>query len=147
MHIHPRVKVSVVAGSLVELRTGPPFNFVINLLPPALKSVTFFWPCPWGPALIAFGTVNIICGIYATNHTWFVNIFCCLIVTIQGVPICAGCNSPIVDRFILKVLDKPWHSRCLRCSECQKELKDKCYSRCGQVFCKDDFSRLSVVAM
>ena len=72
--------------------------------------------------------------------------FCCSLVTIQGVPICAGCNSPIVDRFILKVLDKPWHSRCLRCSECQKELKDKCYSRCGQVFCKDDFSRSFVVA-
>jgi len=66
-------------------------------------------------------------------------------VSVQGVPICAGCSSPIVDRFILKVLDKPWHARCLRCSECNKELKDKCYSRGGQVFCKDDFSRSSVV--
>lgn len=60
----------------------------------------------------------------------------------QGnIPYCAGCNMPIVDRFILKVLEKPWHAKCLRCSDCQVQLTDKCYSRGGQVFCKDDFSR------
>ena len=59
----------------------------------------------------------------------------------SNVPICAGCSTPIVDRFILKVLDKPWHAKCLRCSDCQIQLTDKCYSRGGQVFCKEDFSR------
>lgn len=56
-------------------------------------------------------------------------------------PCCAGCQLPITDRFILKVLDKPWHSKCLRCSECHDQLTDKCYSRGGRVYCKDDFSR------
>ncbi len=56
-------------------------------------------------------------------------------------PLCAGCTLPITDRFILKVLDKPWHSKCLRCSECHNQLTDKCYSRGGRVYCKDDFSR------
>ena len=57
---------------------------------------------------------------------------------------CAGCNTPIVDRFILKVIDKPWHARCLRCSDCQIQLKDKCYSRGGLIYCKEDFSRLAL---
>lgn len=56
-------------------------------------------------------------------------------------PCCAGCQHPITDRFILKVLDKPWHSKCLRCSECHDQLTDKCYSRGGRVYCKEDFSR------
>lgn len=59
----------------------------------------------------------------------------------SNIPVCAGCNTPIVDRFILKVLDKPWHAKCLRCSDCQMQLTDKCYSRGGLVFCKEDFSR------
>ncbi len=58
-----------------------------------------------------------------------------------NVPICTGCNMQIIDRFILRVLDQPWHSKCLCCSDCQMELTDKCYSRDGQVFCKEDFSR------
>ena len=59
-------------------------------------------------------------------------------------PICAGCNLPIIDRFILKVLEKPWHSKCLKCSDCDMLLTDKCYSREGLVFCKEDFSRYVV---
>ncbi|XP_064396405.1 LIM/homeobox protein Lhx3-like [Halichondria panicea] len=58
-----------------------------------------------------------------------------------NIPCCAGCHHPIVDRFILKVLDKPWHSKCLRCVDCDMLLTDKCYSRDGEVFCKADFSR------
>lgn len=60
---------------------------------------------------------------------------------VGNAPCCAGCHHPITDRFILKVLDKPWHSKCLRCSECDNQLTDKCYSRGGRVYCKDDFSR------
>ncbi|MEQ2209840.1 LIM/homeobox protein Lhx3 [Xenoophorus captivus] len=40
-----------------------------------------------------------------------------------------GCNQHIVDRFILKVLDRHWHSKCLKCSDCQAQLADKCFSR------------------
>uniref|UniRef100_A0A8C6SVJ3 LIM/homeobox protein Lhx3 n=1 Tax=Neogobius melanostomus TaxID=47308 RepID=A0A8C6SVJ3_9GOBI len=52
---------------------------------------------------------------------------------------CAGCSQHIVDRFILKVLDRHWHSKCLKCSDCQAQLADKCFSRGDSVYCKDDF--------
>ncbi|UYV78236.1 LHX3 [Cordylochernes scorpioides] len=55
------------------------------------------------------------------------------------IPKCAGCETPILDRFILKVLDRSWHSRCLRCADCQTPLADKCFARSGQVFCREDF--------
>lgn len=52
---------------------------------------------------------------------------------------CAGCSQHIVDRFILKVLDRHWHSKCLKCSDCQAQLADKCFSRGEHVYCKEDF--------
>ncbi|XP_051545710.1 LIM/homeobox protein Lhx3-like isoform X2 [Myxocyprinus asiaticus] len=57
----------------------------------------------------------------------------------QDIPVCAGCNQHIVDRFILKVLDRHWHSKCLKCSDCQSQLAEKCFSRGDSVYCKDDF--------
>ncbi|CAL1262501.1 unnamed protein product [Larinioides sclopetarius] len=55
------------------------------------------------------------------------------------IPKCAGCEQPILDRFILKVLERSWHGKCLKCIDCQAQLADKCFARNGQVFCKDDF--------
>ncbi|XP_077986677.1 LIM/homeobox protein Lhx3-like [Glandiceps talaboti] len=55
------------------------------------------------------------------------------------IPKCAGCEHPILDRFILKVQDRAWHSKCLKCKDCQSQLNDKCYSRGGNVYCKEDF--------
>lgn len=55
------------------------------------------------------------------------------------IPVCAGCSQHIVDRFILKVLDRHWHSKCLKCSDCQAQLADKCFSRGDSVYCKEDF--------
>ncbi|NP_001158395.1 lim domain homeobox 3/4 transcription factor [Saccoglossus kowalevskii] len=55
------------------------------------------------------------------------------------IPKCSGCEHPILDRFILKVQDRAWHSKCLKCTDCQAQLSDKCYSRGGQVYCKEDF--------
>eukprot|EP00063_Salmo_salar_P009330 XP_013984165.1 PREDICTED: LIM/homeobox protein Lhx3-like isoform X1 [Salmo salar] len=57
----------------------------------------------------------------------------------KEIPVCAGCNQHIVDRFILKVLDRHWHSKCLKCSDCQSQLADKCFSREDRVYCKEDF--------
>ncbi|XP_055009809.1 LIM/homeobox protein Lhx3 isoform X1 [Boleophthalmus pectinirostris] len=57
----------------------------------------------------------------------------------KEIPVCAGCSQHIVDRFILKVLDRHWHSKCLKCSDCQAQLADKCFSRGESVYCKDDF--------
>ncbi|XP_037083340.1 LIM/homeobox protein Lhx3-like [Pollicipes pollicipes] len=57
------------------------------------------------------------------------------------IPKCGGCEKPIVDRYILKVLDRCWHSACLVCADCGAKLADKCFVRSGQVFCKEDFFR------
>ncbi|KAF4524639.1 hypothetical protein B566_EDAN013748 [Ephemera danica] len=55
------------------------------------------------------------------------------------IPRCGGCSELILDRFILKVLERPWHARCLKCSECGAQLAERCFARHGEVFCKDDF--------
>jgi len=57
------------------------------------------------------------------------------------IPRCAGCNGFILDRFILKVLERPWHTECLKCSDCGTHLVDKCFVRGGNTYCKDDFFR------
>lgn len=56
-----------------------------------------------------------------------------------SIPKCAGCEQPILDRFILKVLERSWHARCLKCADCQAQLANKCFARNGHVYCKDDF--------
>ncbi|KAL1472538.1 hypothetical protein MTO96_022942 [Rhipicephalus appendiculatus] len=48
-------------------------------------------------------------------------------------------RNPILDRFILKVLERSWHARCLKCADCQAQLANKCFARNGHVYCKDDF--------
>uniref|UniRef100_A0A5F7ZTN2 LIM homeobox 4 n=1 Tax=Macaca mulatta TaxID=9544 RepID=A0A5F7ZTN2_MACMU len=59
--------------------------------------------------------------------------------TLKEIPQCAGCNQHILDKFILKVLDRHWHSSCLKCADCQMQLADRCFSRAGSVYCKEDF--------
>ncbi|ESN90627.1 hypothetical protein HELRODRAFT_70815 [Helobdella robusta] len=58
-----------------------------------------------------------------------------------AVPTCTGCTEPIFDRFILKVQERSWHSKCLKCSDCHSHLSDKCFSKGDYVYCKDDFFR------
>ena len=55
------------------------------------------------------------------------------------IPLCAGCDQHILDRFILKALDRHWHSKCLKCSDCHAPLAERCFSRGESVYCKDDF--------
>ncbi|XP_071849234.1 LIM/homeobox protein Lhx1-like [Apostichopus japonicus] len=57
------------------------------------------------------------------------------------VQFCAGCEGPITDRFLLNVLDRPWHIKCVQCCECKAKLTEKCFSREGKLFCKSDFFR------
>lgn len=54
---------------------------------------------------------------------------------------CAGCNQPILEKFLLNVCERRWHTRCVRCTECNHALVDKCFSRDGKLFCKTDFFR------
>lgn len=62
-----------------------------------------------------------------------------LLFSLAEIPQCAGCSQHILDKFILKVLDRHWHSKCLKCADCQTPLADKCFSRAGSVYCKEDF--------
>lgn len=52
---------------------------------------------------------------------------------------CAGCDRPILDRFLLNVLDRSWHARCVQCCECKCNLTEKCFSREGKLYCRTDF--------
>lgn len=54
---------------------------------------------------------------------------------------CAGCELPISDKFLLKVLDRVWHVQCVHCYDCKCALTNKCFSREGKLFCKNDFYR------
>uniref|UniRef100_A0A8C4X029 LIM/homeobox protein Lhx1 n=1 Tax=Eptatretus burgeri TaxID=7764 RepID=A0A8C4X029_EPTBU len=54
---------------------------------------------------------------------------------------CAGCERPILDRFLLNVLDRAWHVKCVQCCECKCHLSEKCFSREGKLYCKSDFFR------
>ncbi|XP_043483778.1 LIM/homeobox protein Lhx5 isoform X2 [Leptopilina heterotoma] len=54
---------------------------------------------------------------------------------------CAGCEKPILDKFLLNVLDRAWHADCVRCCVCGSALQDKCFSREGKLFCRNDFFR------
>ncbi|XP_066589727.1 LIM/homeobox protein Lhx1 isoform X3 [Prorops nasuta] len=52
---------------------------------------------------------------------------------------CAGCGKPIMDQYLLNVLDRAWHVDCVRCHECGSPLQDKCFSREAKLFCREDF--------
>lgn len=53
--------------------------------------------------------------------------------------ICAGCKAPIMERYLMKVLDKSWHVQCVKCSECHCLLSEKCFSRETKLYCRSDF--------
>ncbi|ELU05149.1 hypothetical protein CAPTEDRAFT_228137 [Capitella teleta] len=71
----------------------------------------------------------------------FVSWTCTQCLLLAAIPKCAGCGDAILDRFILKVLDRSWHSKCLMCADCNGHLSDKCFSKGDKVYCKEDFFR------
>ncbi|XP_013147486.1 PREDICTED: LIM/homeobox protein Lhx9-like [Papilio polytes] len=60
---------------------------------------------------------------------------------------CAGCGARIQDRFYLLAVDRQWHGTCLRCCECRLPLDTEltCFSRDGNIYCKDDYYRMFCV--
>ncbi|XP_064616335.1 LIM/homeobox protein Lhx9-like isoform X2 [Liolophura sinensis] len=59
---------------------------------------------------------------------------------------CAGCAERILDRYYLLAVDKQWHVQCLRCCECKLRLESEltCFSKDGNIYCKDDYYRFAV---
>ncbi|KAL5011426.1 hypothetical protein ScPMuIL_009977 [Solemya velum] len=56
--------------------------------------------------------------------------------------ICAGCQRPIEDRFLLKVMENSWHEQCLQCTICQMPLTGSCFARDRKIYCKLDYDKL-----
>ncbi|XP_021954022.1 LIM/homeobox protein Lhx5 isoform X3 [Folsomia candida] len=54
---------------------------------------------------------------------------------------CTACDKAILDRYIVAVLERSWHSDCVRCFDCRTLLSDRCFSRENKLFCKNDFFR------
>lgn len=55
--------------------------------------------------------------------------------------LCRGCQRPIDDRYLLKVLDDAWHESCLQCCVCFQPLSFSCFIRDNQFFCKRDYEK------
>merc|ERR1711894_663147 len=58
--------------------------------------------------------------------------------------LCVGCGGEIHDQYILRVAPNlEWHAACLKCSQCQKFLDEKCtcFVRDGKIYCKEDYVR------
>uniref|UniRef100_A0A7E4WDZ6 LIM zinc-binding domain-containing protein n=1 Tax=Panagrellus redivivus TaxID=6233 RepID=A0A7E4WDZ6_PANRE len=60
--------------------------------------------------------------------------------------VCHACGFQIHDRFLLRVIDDYYHESCLRCVSCEKPLigMTSCHVRAGQVFCKEDHTKIIV---
>uniref|UniRef100_A0A8C6VRA3 LIM homeobox transcription factor 1-alpha n=1 Tax=Naja naja TaxID=35670 RepID=A0A8C6VRA3_NAJNA len=56
--------------------------------------------------------------------------------------VCAGCNTPISDRFLLRVNERSWHEGCVKCAACLQPLSGTCYCRNRQLYCKHDYEKL-----
>ncbi|KAI6240013.1 Zinc finger and Homeobox domain containing protein [Aphelenchoides fujianensis] len=61
--------------------------------------------------------------------------------TAAGRSNCAGCNTPIRDRYMLHVLNRRWHTGCLRCADCAEPQEESCFYRDGMILCRNDFAR------
>ncbi|CAG2109555.1 unnamed protein product, partial [Medioppia subpectinata] len=57
---------------------------------------------------------------------------------------CGGCGHKICDRYYLLTVDRQWHCRCLKCSQCGQQLESQltCFSRHGLIYCRQDYNRL-----
>src|SRR6218665_515379 len=59
-------------------------------------------------------------------------------------PECAGCHKPILERFLLKALDRVWHEDCLKCSCCNcrlGEIGSTLFTKADLILCKRDYLR------
>uniref|UniRef100_A0A4W5Q085 LIM homeobox transcription factor 1-alpha n=1 Tax=Hucho hucho TaxID=62062 RepID=A0A4W5Q085_9TELE len=61
-----------------------------------------------------------------------------------GGEVCAGCESPIADRFLLRVNERSWHETCVKCVVCLSALSGTCYCRDRLLYCKHDYEKLFV---
>ncbi|KAK0147554.1 LIM homeobox transcription factor 1-alpha [Merluccius polli] len=63
----------------------------------------------------------------------------------QRQAVCAGCHSPIRERFLLRVGGGLWHEACVRCAACGSSLSSSCFLRDRKLYCKRDYLDLFAV--
>ncbi|KAA8585232.1 hypothetical protein FQN60_003926 [Etheostoma spectabile] len=61
-----------------------------------------------------------------------------------GGEVCAGCESPIADRFLLRVNERSWHETCVKCAVCLSSLTGTCYCRDRLLYCKHDYEKMEM---
>lgn len=61
--------------------------------------------------------------------------------TSTGTTSCGSCLQPICDRYIMKVVETPYHERCLQCASCCCSLMNTCYQRDNKLYCRIDYER------
>nr|CAB3263426.1 LIM/homeobox protein Lhx5 [Phallusia mammillata] len=59
----------------------------------------------------------------------------------MAAPNCSCCGETILDQHILQLDNKVFHEECVKCRDCQCQLREKCYTRDGWLFCSEDFTR------
>ncbi|XP_046336306.1 LIM homeobox transcription factor 1-beta-like isoform X2 [Haliotis rufescens] len=62
--------------------------------------------------------------------------------TVVHKEVCSGCQCPIEDRFLLKVMENSWHEHCLQCAICQIPLTGSCFARDRKLYCKTDYEKM-----
>ncbi|XP_063424159.1 LIM homeobox transcription factor 1-beta-like isoform X1 [Mytilus trossulus] len=56
--------------------------------------------------------------------------------------VCAGCQRPIEDRYLLKVQNNYWHETCMICAICRLPLQGSCFMRDSALYCRADYEKL-----
>lgn len=64
-----------------------------------------------------------------------------------AVKTCAGCMKAIEERYLLKAVDKFWHTTCLKCCECGvvlEQIGKSCFVKGTAILCRYDYMRYMI---
>ncbi|XP_070797144.1 LIM homeobox transcription factor 1-alpha [Pituophis catenifer annectens] len=59
--------------------------------------------------------------------------------------VCEGCRGVISERFLLRLNDRLWHERCVRCASCREPLESSCFYREQKLYCRLDYEKIFAV--
>uniref|UniRef100_A0A670XPZ3 LIM homeobox transcription factor 1-alpha n=1 Tax=Pseudonaja textilis TaxID=8673 RepID=A0A670XPZ3_PSETE len=59
--------------------------------------------------------------------------------------VCEGCRGVIAERFLLRLNDRLWHERCVRCASCREPLESSCFYREQKLYCRLDYEKIFAV--
>ena len=55
--------------------------------------------------------------------------------------LCSLCNGGTNGQSVFKIDNDVYHGSCLRCADCKKELREKCFKRESNILCEVDYRR------